>query len=63
MTKWTITVEEANDGSGDLVLPLPEDMLQLVGWKDGDTLNWLDNGDGTWSLTKQETRPGEENGK
>jgi hypothetical protein len=51
-TKWTITVEEAGDGSGDLVLPLPQDMLDLQGWKEGDTLLWKDEGNGSWSLTK-----------
>ena len=51
-TRWTVTVEEAEDGSGDLVLPLPEEMLQMQGWKEGDTLDWKDNGDGSWSLSK-----------
>jgi len=50
--KWTVVIEEAEDGSGDLILPLPEDMLQLQGWVEGDTLEWLDNGNGTWSLQK-----------
>ena len=52
MTQWTITVEEADDGSGDLVLPLPQELLDLQGWKEGDELDWTDNGDGTWSMTK-----------
>lgn len=52
--RWTIEVVEADDGSGDLVLPLPEDLLKGAGWKEGDTLKWTDLGDGTWSLTKVE---------
>ena len=52
MTQWTVTVEEAEDGSGDLVLPFPQDFLEATGWKEGDTLDWNDNGDGSWSLTK-----------
>jgi hypothetical protein len=51
-TSWTITVEEADDGSGDLVLPLPQELLDLQGWKEGDELDWTDNGDGTWSMAK-----------
>ena len=51
---WTVTVEEAEDGSGDLVLPLPQEMLDLQGWKEGDTLNWIDNKDGTWSIAKKD---------
>lgn len=48
---WTITVEEDPE-TGDLILPLPEEMLELQGWIEGDTLEWSDNGDGSWSLTK-----------
>lgn len=51
-TKWTITVEEADDGSGDAILPLPPDLLEQAGWKEGDTLLWKDEGNGAWSLTK-----------
>jgi hypothetical protein len=51
-TSWTITVEEADDGSGDIVLPLPQELLDAQGWKEGDELDWTDNGDGTWSITK-----------
>jgi hypothetical protein len=53
--KWIITLEEAEDGSGDLVMPLPQDLLDSAGWKEGDALDWKDLGNGTWSLTKQET--------
>ena len=53
-TSWTVTVEEADDGSGDLVLPLPQDFLDQQGWKEGDTLDWKDNNNGSWSLSKVE---------
>ena len=52
MTHWVITLEEADDGSGDLVMPLPQDLLDGAGWKEGDVLTWTDNKDGTWSLSK-----------
>lgn len=52
--KWTITLEEADDNSGDLIMPLPQDLLDSAGWKEGDTLNWTDLGNGSWSLTKKE---------
>ena len=51
-TIWTITVEEADDGSGDLVLPFPDDFLEQQGWKEGDTLEWTDNQDGSWTIQK-----------
>ena len=54
MTRWTITLEEADDGSGDLVMPLPQDLLDGSGWKEGDTIKWIDNNNGTWSMKKVE---------
>jgi len=52
MTTWTVTVEEADDGSEDLVLPLPQNLLDQVGWREGDTLEWIDNNDGSWIIQK-----------
>jgi hypothetical protein len=51
-TSWTVTLEEAEDGSGDLVMPLPQDLLDSQGWKEGDTLNWEESDNGSWTLSK-----------
>jgi hypothetical protein len=56
-TQWTITVETADDGSGDLVLPLTDEIMESAGWKIGDTLEWIDNKNGTWSIKKKENEP------
>jgi hypothetical protein len=53
-TSWTITLEAADDGSGDLVLPLTDEIMESAGWKIGDTLEWIDNKNGTWSIKKIE---------
>ncbi len=53
MKSYTVTLEEDPE-TGDLILPFPEDMLKEVGWKEGDTLDWKDNKDGTFSITKKE---------
>lgn len=50
-TSWTITVEEDPE-TGELMLPLPADLLVMKGWFEGDTLEWIDNNDGSWSLKK-----------
>lgn len=50
LKSWTVTVQQ--DGE-DLVLPLPQEMLDEVGWKPGDTLEWHDQGDGTWELQRK----------
>jgi len=46
---------ETDPETGDLVLPLPDKLMEETGWKTGDTLDWKDNGDGTFSMTKQKT--------
>jgi hypothetical protein len=51
---WTVTLEETDDGSGDLVLPLPQDMLDEFGWNTGDNLKWIERDDGTWEIRKVE---------
>lgn len=50
---WTVTVEQ-DIKTGDLVLPLPEDLIELQDWRDGDTLEWIENTDGSWTLRKLE---------
>ena len=52
MKSWTLNIEEANDGSGDAILNFPPDLLEQAGWKEGDTLNWVDQKDGSWLLKK-----------
>ena len=50
---WTVTLEE-DPKTGDLILPFTPDMLAQVGWDFGDVLNWHDNNDGSWTLSKKE---------
>lgn len=50
--RWILTVEE-DSATGDAILQLPPDLLEKTGWKEGDVLNWKDNGDGTWILEKK----------
>ena len=50
---WEVIIEEDPE-TGDAILPLPQDMLDEVGWKSGDNLNWIDRGDGTWEIRKIE---------
>ena len=50
LKRWTVTLEQDGD---DLILPLPQDLLDSAGWVTDDVLDWKDNGDGSWSLTKK----------
>ena len=50
--KFTVTLEEDPE-SGDLIMPFPEGLCESLGWDIGDTLDWSDNKDGSYSLTKK----------
>ena len=50
---WVITLEDDPE-TGDLIMPLTDEMLKSAGWKEGDVLEWIDNKDGTWTLRKKE---------
>lgn len=47
-----VVLEE--DSDGNLILPFDGDMLEELGWNTGDTLQWFDNNDGTFSIKKYE---------
>jgi hypothetical protein len=51
VTRWTVTVEEDPE-TGELILPLPADLLTTQGWVDGDTLEWKEGENGEWFLSK-----------
>jgi hypothetical protein len=52
---WTINLEEDAE-TGDLILPLNDDILEQTGWKTGDSIDWIDNKDGSWTMKKIETQ-------
>ena len=45
---FTLTVDD------DGILNLPDDVMEDLGWKEGDELEWIDNSDGSFSLKKHE---------
>jgi hypothetical protein len=51
-TTWIVELEEDPE-TGDLVMPIPPEVLEDLGWKIGDTLTWnVDEETGEVSLTK-----------
>ena len=52
MKSWTLPIKE-ND-NGEMYIELNDEILEGSGFKIGDTLDWKDNGDGSWSLSKKE---------
>ena len=51
MKSWTLTVEE-DPNSEDCILTFPPDLLEEAGWKEGDTIKWIDLKNGSWQLKK-----------
>jgi bifunctional DNA-binding transcriptional regulator/antitoxin component of YhaV-PrlF toxin-antitoxin module len=49
--KWILPVDD------DYNITFPEDLIEQTGWKEGDTLQWIDQGDGSFKMIKKETNP------
>lgn len=50
-TNWIISLEEDPE-TGELVMPLPPELMTAQGWEIGDTLTWNIDDEGTVTLTK-----------
>ena len=49
----TWTVEIQMDGlTGDAIIPIPDELSDIVGWNVDDELEWIDNKDGSYTLRK-----------
>jgi bifunctional DNA-binding transcriptional regulator/antitoxin component of YhaV-PrlF toxin-antitoxin module len=47
--RTTLTVDD------DGILTFPDELIEKLGWKEGDVLQWIDNKDGSFTLKKDET--------
>ena len=50
MTHTTLNVDD------DGILTFPPELLKETGWEVGDSLQWIDNEDGSFTLRKDETK-------
>ncbi len=51
VVKWRLPVQL--DGlTGDCYINLPDDLLEAADLKEGDTVKWIDNKDGTYTMVK-----------
>ena len=48
-SRWTAILEEDGD---DLILPLPQELLEELNWNIGDTLEWTEHSEGGWQIRK-----------
>lgn len=51
MTTYTLEVQ-IDPETGDQILEFPDSLMEDAGWKEGDTIQWIDNKDGSWTLRK-----------
>ena len=50
--KITVQVVEDTESPGQMLLDLGLELCQQLGWQPGDSLEWINNGDGTWTIKK-----------
>lgn len=48
----TLTVVANPDDPEELLLDLGLELCEQLGWHPGDTVDWTDNGDGSWTVKK-----------
>lgn len=53
--QWTSTVTYDIE-TDELLIPLPDDLLEAVNWYTGDDLEWIDNIDGSFTVKKIENK-------
>ena len=51
-TRYIVPVDE------DGILTFPDELMDKLGWKEGDELEWIDNKDGSFTLRKLENTNG-----
>lgn len=54
MLTYTVTLE-TDPTTGELIMPFPPDLLNQMGWDFGDVLEWHDNDNGSFTLTKKDS--------
>lgn len=51
-TTVTVQVIQDADDPDQLLLDLGTELCEQLGWAVGDQLEWIDNKDGSWTLSK-----------
>lgn len=51
--EYDVALIEEDPETGEHVLTFPVGVIEGLGWVEGDTLIWSDNGDRTWTLSKK----------
>lgn len=49
----TLVIQE-DPNTGEPFIELPQRLLEQLGWKEGDDLEWIEGPDGSWTIKKVE---------
>jgi len=49
--KWQLPTQ-VDELTGDCYIELPDDLLEIAGLKEGDTVEWIDRNDGSFEMRK-----------
>ncbi len=52
MLKFVRKLQADPDNPGEFVLDLGDDLVSALGWQVGDTIEWTNNKDGSWTASK-----------
>lgn len=52
---YTVQLDYDNE-TGEVILPLSDEMVLEAGWNLGDQIEWIDNHDGSWTMRKVEKK-------
>ena len=55
VTKWQLPIE-VDGPSGEYFITFPDDLLEAANLKEGDQIEWVDQGDGSYLLKKVEQK-------
>jgi len=53
MTRFLAEVIQDPDNPENVIIDLGQQVCDHLGWREGDTLEWHDNKDGTWTIRKK----------
>jgi bifunctional DNA-binding transcriptional regulator/antitoxin component of YhaV-PrlF toxin-antitoxin module len=53
MNTYRVTLEQDGD---DVIVPIPSEILEELGWGEGTSIEFADRGDGSFLLTRVEDR-------
>lgn len=51
---WEVITQEDPE-TGEVILPIPPELLSRLGWKEGDQLEWKQAENGAWILSRAGT--------